>query len=279
MTPAWADGSINGSADWRAHGYGFGMQYRDRYTGYRAEWRDRWSPWWNHGFYGGYYWEFHPFLDIDTYYYDPTITWFYVGDWDDYYYRTWYGADYDTYVELHRPCRYVGIIYPTEEFRDLNLGVSGMPVPVQLAYRNAFDTFYSRLEAILAARGGAALAQDSVVVDHYQTLPDDAGIVVEGFVSQDAQQFPFKALLDLGNPDSSLVFAPTSDTEAPSASADADLDNLNQRISDLGGVIEGEDQNTAPAPTEDGTATVPQAGSGQQFPGGPTTDSSDAGSN
>jgi hypothetical protein len=224
--------------DYRAHIVERGPEC-DRWIG---EWRDRFSPWRSYGFCGGFWWAFHPYYDIDSYYWNPAIYWFYGSDWDDYYYQTWYGPDYDAYPQLHQPFPYVGVFFPTEEFRDLNLSVSGFPVLEQINYREAMRVLVQELQQQVT---GTTLGANEVVIDHFQILPNDAGIVVEGFVGQDQSQFPFKALLDLRDPSQTQVFVPGMADGEPSGAQLAGLDALNERVVQLGGVVEVGDGGTS----------------------------------
>jgi hypothetical protein len=235
--------------DYRNREHDVLVRYSDRYTHDRDLYRDRYRPWWNEGFYGGCYWEFHPVLDIDTYFYDPVVYWFYESDADDYYYRTWYGSDYDRYPELHSGFKYVGVFYPTEEFRDLNLGISALGVEVQARYRRASIVLGDRIDSEFRRRGGHALGENDVVIDHYQILPDDQGVVVEGFVDQDNQEFAFKSVLDLSNPDNTMVFSVSAD-ETPSDDELDQLRQVNTRIEDLGGVAEGATSDDVTTPDQ-----------------------------
>jgi hypothetical protein len=239
------DGRVKGWVDYRGDYYRNRYRddlyrYYDRYSRYHDNYRDRYRYWWKEGFYGGCYWDFHPYYDIHTYFYNPVVYWFYVSDYDDYYYRTWYGSSYDRYPELRTAFRHVGAFYPTEEFRDLNLGVSATSIETQVKYRRAMGVFGDQIEREVRRRGGYGLDDNSVVINHYQILPDVRGIVVEGFVIQGQAQFAFKALLDLVNPDSSRIFAVDADQDVYMDGLD-ELRDLNTQIEDWGGVAEGLD--------------------------------------
>jgi hypothetical protein len=236
-------------ADFRMHDHDELVRYNVRFAHDHDFYRDRYRPWWNEGFYGGCYWGFHPFIEIDTYFYNPVVYWFYGSDWDDYYYRTWYGPVYVQYPVMRRPYRHVGVFFPTEEFRDLNLGVSAMGIEVQANYLQSAELLGDRLELELKNRGGHALSENSVVVDHYQVLPDDKGVVIEGFVDQDDVHFAFKSVQDLAHPDGSKVFAVSDDQEPTEQNLDQ-LRDINTQIEDLGGVAEGQDEDTVQAPED-----------------------------
>jgi hypothetical protein len=150
---------------------------------------------------------------------------------------------------MRRPYRHVGVFYPTEEFRDLNLGVSAMGIETQANYLQSAEFLGDRLELEVRNRGGHALSENSVVVDHYQVLPDDKGVVIEGFVDQDDVHFAFKSVQDLTHPDGSKVFA-VSDDQEPTAESLDQLRNINTQIEDLGGVAEGQDEDTVQAPED-----------------------------
>jgi hypothetical protein len=224
--------------DWRLHDHDDLIRYNDRFVRYHDFYRDRYRPWWHEGFYGGCYWNFHPYYDIDSHFYNPVVYRFYGTDLDDYYFRTWYGSDYDRYPELRVRYRYVGVFVPTEEFRDLNLGVSAMGIEAQARYFRASTILGERLEREVQRRGGRSLGQKSVVINHYQILPADRGIVVEGFVDQDDVEFSFKAFEDLVNPENTRIFSVSADDEMSDDQLD-ELRELNTQIEDQGGVVEG----------------------------------------
>ena len=176
-------------------------------------------------------------LGHSTYYYVPGIYWFYNDGWDDYYYETWYGGGYAAWpVEWRIPFKHRGAFFPTEEFRDLNLDMNGTPVQIQIEYRRSISALADHLATETLGHGGNGVLQmASVVIDHYQLILDSQGVEVEGFVSQDGYQFPFKALLDLSNPDEPEVFIPSS--AQPTPEEQGQLNELNSHITDLGGVI------------------------------------------
>jgi hypothetical protein len=224
--------------DWRLRDHDVLVRRNDRFAHYHDFYRDRYRPWWNEGFYGGCYWKYNPYYDMDSYFYNPVVYRFYGTDMDDYYFRTWYGSDYDRYPEFRSRYRYVGVFFPTEEFRDLNLGVSAMGTAVQAKYFRASTILGDLLNEEVQNRGGSSLRQKSVVINHFQILPADRGIVVEGFVNQKDVQFSFKAFEDLVNPENTRLFSVSADDEMSNDQLDA-LRELNTQIEDQGGVVEG----------------------------------------
>ena len=217
----------------------------NRYTyvnNYRNYGHSRYVAWHSHGFRGGFYWSVRPYYDINTYYWNPSVAWLYISDWDDHYYRSWYESDYDRYMDLRRPYRHVGIFYPTEEIRDLSVDVSMMYVSEQINYRRGLEVLGDRLQSELSSRtyGTARLGRYDVVVNNYQILPGDTGVVVEGYVAHDRAQFPFKALLDLREPSFTRVFVPDAwdGYGSPNSSKLYELRMLNERIEYLGGWVD-----------------------------------------
>ncbi len=240
------------SQEFRLRDHDILIRDNDRFAHDHVIYRDRYKPWWSQGFYGGYYWDFHPNYDIDTYFYNPVVYWFYGSDQDEYFYNSWYGPTYTNYPVFRSKFRYNRVFFPTEEFRDLNLGVSSMDIDAQANYLDASTVLGDRLALEVQNRGGAELGENAVVVDHYQVLPDDKGVVIEGFVDQDDVQFAFKAVQDLSNPEKTTLFAATADEDLSDDGVDR-LQQINTQIEDLGGVAEGTE---SAVPSDDG-ATVP----------------------
>ncbi|OQW49935.1 MAG: hypothetical protein A4S09_11880 [Proteobacteria bacterium SG_bin7] len=238
-------GVVNRHGGWyRTNRYPYSVTRHNWYYGHYNNWRVRYSPWWRHGFYGGYYWPYRPILDINIYFYNPMIYWFYVPVWDDYYYRVWYERYYDQYPELRTPFPYAGIFFPTEEFKDLNISVSGMDIRSQINYRHAIVSLHDQMRSQFSIILGTQIAfgQNDIVVTHYQFMPNDNGIVVEGFANYQQQSLPFKGYLDL-NSGSTWVFTTASDGSSPSPQEMDSLNQLNTRIEAAGGVVEGEALN------------------------------------
>ncbi len=213
------------------------------YNSYYPTWRNHYNPWGRFGFYGGFRWDLRPVADIGVYFYNPMISWFYATDYDDHYYNTWYNSGITTYPEMRRPFPYSGVYYPTEEFRDLNLGMSQASMESQVNYRSAMIDFTLQLQQQVSGILGyqAALSANDIVVTHYQQLNGDSGVVIEGWVSyQQQQSYPFKAYLNLYTGTSSL-FVTGSNGQSPSQTEIDTLNGLNSQIQDAGGVIEGEE--------------------------------------
>jgi hypothetical protein len=215
--------------------------YRDRYVqrdnSYRAHW-DRYRPyysqrWWNRGFLG-YYYSYRPVLDIDLYFWNPLVYWFYSSDYDSDYYSDWYGSDYVNYPEFSAPFNRAGIFAPTEDFRDLLLGLSDLDLYAQDNLVVGLTRLISQVEVQLNVQLGTG----DIVVDHYQVIDDDA-VVVSGVIDQGDFDWPFEALIDLRDPNQNIVFIPSSPYDQDPSLADlAQLDALNNRIVDMGGDIE-----------------------------------------
>jgi hypothetical protein len=193
---------------------------------------------WNrHLFFGGFYYGFHPVLDIDAYFYNPLVYWFYVGAANDAYYRTWYAADYDAHPELHRPFAYPGLYYPTENLRQMLFGVSAMPIDKQIRFREAMGLFTQRIAQNLANATGqhVLLSKGDITVTHYEVVGYDDAIVLEGFVNFNGNSHDFKGMLDLENPAQTTVIAPISLDVAPTPPQVQTLDALNARIAEMKG--------------------------------------------
>ncbi|OQW48570.1 MAG: hypothetical protein A4S09_04010 [Proteobacteria bacterium SG_bin7] len=215
------------------------------YNSYYPTWRMRYNSWGRYGFYGGFYWNFRPVADIGVYFYNPMVSWFYSSSYDDYYYNTWYNSGITTYPQLRTPFPYTGAYYPTEEFRDLNLGMSQASLQTQVNYRTAMIDFTLQLQQQVSGILGyqAVLSTNDIVVTHYQQLSGDTGVVIEGWVSyQQQHSYPFKAYLNLYTGTANL-FVTGNNGQFPSQTEIDTLNGLNSQIQDAGGVVEGDNYN------------------------------------
>jgi hypothetical protein len=107
-----------------------------------------------------------------------------------------------------------------------------------------------QLELRVSQRVGTTVQLDrnAIVISHNQVL-DDRAVLVDGFVTYGQNvQMPFRALLDLTDADQESIFVPSSNTEQPSAAEVQELQQLNNRVTSVGGVIEDPTQEQAPAP-------------------------------
>jgi len=217
---------------------------------YRTRWQNRYNRWHRYGFYGGYHYDVRPCRTIQENYYNPVVYWSYTNperetnstSETEYYYRTSYGSDYDYYEELRKPFLYAGLFLPTEEFKDLSIWVSNLNASRQSVYRKALTQFVGLVKVRMAAAGlgTQALKRNDIVINHYQTLPEDRGVVVEGFMNIANFQKPFKVLLDMEQADETMVFIPMASDDEPTESDLVELVKINDRIEDLNGEVEGE---------------------------------------
>jgi hypothetical protein len=213
----------------------------NRYNSYNDLWRvrpERWSRWYNYGFYGGYYWNLGEYCEIQSYYWNPFVYYYYASDystnyWNDssYLYQTWYGNDYASLPSYREPFPYSGVFYPTTSLRDLLLGASDMSINDQNAFhqsvRRMVDLLQLRLGSIFGS--GFRLERNDIVITHYR-LVDGQATVVEGTAGRDQDQYPFKAYLDLRSPARSEVFLATSEDPTANQNSLRDLDRLNDSI-------------------------------------------------
>lgn len=223
------------------------FRYRACYRVYDF-YRPHYFAWAGFGFYGGYWWGYASPYAIDSWFWNPMVYWIYADRlaWQETYYRNVYSTtEVLTYPDLAEPFARAGVFYPTEELKDLSLDASTLSALKQSLYRRSMNAFVITLETILRERFGStlALSDQDVTVNHIQVLPARRGYVLEGFVAKDngydtsSVQFPFKALLDLSKADQTFVFTPKYG-DAPAADDIAALNLLNDRIVQLGGVIE-----------------------------------------
>ncbi len=174
----------------------------------------------------------HPWYAIDTYFVYPMVNWMYVGKVDVEYYRTWYGADYDSCPVT--TFAYARAFFPTQQMRDLGMEMSGLKASLQCGFRKAMVTMTQSLVDQVASQIGASftLADSDIVVNHYQNL-GNTGVEMEGFINHDTINLPFKAVLDLVTPANTYAFIPTQDE--PNPADEANLGKVNAHIKKLGG--------------------------------------------
>lgn len=205
-----------------------------------------WENWHQHYFYGGFYYGFHPCYDINIYFYNPMVHWFYVGAWDEHFYKTWYKTEYVAYPQLHKPFEYFGVYYPTDNLRQLLFGVSGMTVEKQAQFRTSIEDFTKKLTQQLAngLKQRVVLSKGDIVVTHYEVLGYDDAVVMEGFVTHQGKAYNFKGLLSLEPSEEQQVFVATTVDAAPTGEQIQNLDSLHSAIDN----IRGESATPAPAP-------------------------------
>jgi hypothetical protein len=197
--------------------------------------------WHRHYFYGGFYYGFHPLLNIDAYFYNPMVYWMFVPTYNEYYYRTWYSAEYDAYPALHYPFLYHGLYYPTENLKQLLFGVSAMPVDRQVQFRAALTNFTKELAQTLAneTHQHVRMTNGDVVVTHYAIVGYDESIELEGFVNLAGVDYNFKGLLDLQEPAHTSVFVPQALDQEPTDVEAQPLDQMNAKIDSIKGESQG----------------------------------------
>jgi hypothetical protein len=208
-----------------------------------------WHDWHEHYFYGGFYYGFHPVPDMSIYFYNPLVHWFYIGTWDDAYYRTWYGPEYDAYPQLNRPFAYYGVYYPTDNLRQLLFGVSAMPVDKQARFRAGMITFTQKVTQALAnnLHAHVVLANGDIAVTHYETLGQDDGVDLEGAVTYNGTPFDFKGLINLNQDSTVQVFLAGDETSEPSSTQLKSLDSLNHSMDELRGEAEAATPEATPS--------------------------------
>jgi len=211
-----------------------------------------WQTWHSHAFYGGFYYGFHPVPDINVYFYNPMVHWFYVSSWDPQYYHAWYADEYQANPEIDRPFEYFGVYFPTDNLRQLLFGVSGMPVDKQAHFRSSIIDFTRKLTQQLAnaSRSHVALSKGDIVITHYEILGYDDAVVVEGFATHQKQAYNFKGMMSLTGQPEEKVFV-TSTLEDPSPVDLRNLDDLNHSIDS----IRGDVAVASPAPAQPAVPT------------------------
>lgn len=211
--------------------------------------------WHRHFFYGGFYYGFHPVLDIDLYFYNPMVHWFYVGAFDEGYYRNWYKAEYDAYPELHHSFEYHGLYFPTDNLKQLLFGVSAMPIDKQINFRIAMVQFTKRIAQQMAngLDTHVKLSNGDISVTHYEILSYDNGVALDGFVTFKGKSYNFRGLLDLVSTSQTDVFVPANWEGEPSEKQLAQLDSVNGKIDVIRGgpsLAPADMVSAAPAPSE-----------------------------
>lgn len=216
-----------------------------------------WQTWHQHFFYGGFYYGFHPCPDINIYFYNPMVHWFYVSTWDPHYYHVWYADEYQASPQLDRPFEYFGVYYPTDNLRQLLFGVSGMSVEKQNHFRLSMIPFTQKVAQQLAnvTHQHVALSKGDIVVTHYEILGYDDAVVMEGFVTHQNQTYNFKGLIGLeSQPEEQVFLAGTNDSPSPTELQNLDI--LNRSIND----IRGETTNVVASPAPGAVAAPTPSG-------------------
>ena len=230
------------------------------YNGFGPRWNPFYARWWYPHYFYGFYWAINPYYDIDTYYWNPMVYWFYADSWDEGFYNTWYGPNYPIFAQYPGQFYRVGVFYPTISFRDLVVGVSDWEIARQNIFRRRMQYLTEQLELRVSQHVGMTVQLDrnAIVVNHNQVL-DDRAVLVDGFVNYGENvQMPFRALLDMTDADQESIFVSESNTDQPSAADAQELDQLNGRVTSMGGVLEDPTQEQAPVVTPAPTTPVVQ---------------------
>jgi hypothetical protein len=196
-----------------------------------------WRDWHEHHFFGGFYYGFHPIPDVSIYFYNPLVHWFYIGTWDDHYYRTWYGNEYEAYPEMHHAFPYYGVYYPTDNLRQLLFGVSAMPVDKQARFRDGMIRYTrdATQEVANNSHDHVTLSNGDIVITHYEILGSDDGVDLEGIINHNNKSYNFKGLINLDTANSVNVFVTGNGETAPSTEQVRQLDVLNHSIDEVRG--------------------------------------------
>ena len=191
-------------------------------------------PWFQFNFYGGFNYALNPVYAIHDSFFTPLVFWLYSDTWDDHYYKTWYGGDYDSTPALQVHFSRPGVFYPTVAIKDLAFGINSMASKEQGNFRSGMNDLVDRLQHNLAdgQTQTIVLIRNDIVVTHYQMLAE--AVVLYGFVGTADHQFAFESLLNLNDSSLNAFYVPTgqvTDVEPE------DLRLFNAGIIQLGGTI------------------------------------------
>ena len=206
----------------------------------------QWALWYDYGFYGGYYWDIGQEIEISDYYYNPVINYYFTGEYDwyffDSYYRDWSSftseddsTTYGNYQEVYREVfPFVGAFLPTETLRDLLIGVSGMAIQFQNEFKLSLKKVAEQMQNQLRRSLGQnfKFGRNDIIITHYRLL-DGIGTVIEGTAGQGATQFPMKAVLNFEFPERSLAFVALTTNPKLVPSDVMLLDKVNDEIDRL----------------------------------------------
>ncbi len=211
----------------------------DVYVQHHHDCHDWYRSYRRHGFYGGFYFGYRPVVDVTIYFWNPLWSWFYLDRVDDAHYQVWYGSHVH-----YRPIsvfRHRRVYHPTVEFRNLVIGISDLDYETQGRFREGMENLTSQLGQKVAnlTQSTVALDQDDVVVNNYQVLEDRA-VVVEGYVWKLGTKFAFKGFINLRDPSDVMLFVPGNPYGEPTWDEIDLLQQMNDRILDLGGTVERE---------------------------------------
>lgn len=246
----WNQQFINAAnnAQWVHQINGYQQQYHRQFYNYNVHrfnvyghyWQSNhyhnwYNAWYHWGFYGGFWYPVRPFYAIENYFTYPVVQWFFV---DQAIVPQYYSNYYVSQPALPPACSetfpYKNIYFPTDTLRDLLVEVSGLPQELRCNFRAAVISMTSQLKDDVSNYFAVHLVfqPDDIVINYYQNLQNNA-IVVAGFVNQNKINMAFEALLDLQNPNESIIFAPEGQT--PTEEQLQVLNQLNERIKSLGG--------------------------------------------
>lgn len=194
--------------------------YFDHWSSWHNRWNTGCGSYYRHGFYGGFYYPFYE-CRVHDYFHYPLVNWMWVSTWDDGLWVSWYGVGYRV-----RPFRYAGWYYPTVVMKDVAVTYSSYSVTKQSLFRDAMEYMTLRLEQKVSEveQRAVSLGENDIVISHSEILAGGDALVLEGTVNVGDYSLAFKAVLDLVNPASTIVFLPGSQAAMARANAPASVD-------------------------------------------------------
>ncbi|CEG55566.1 hypothetical protein [Legionella fallonii] len=248
------------NAQWVHEVNGYQQQYHKQFYNYNVQrfnvyghyWQNNhyhnwYNAWYHLGFYGGFWYPVRPFYAIENYFTYPVVQWFFVDEAvAPQYYTNYYVSQPAPPPACIETFPYKNVYFPTDTLRDLLVEVSGFPQQLRCNFREAIIGITSQLKDDMSNYFALSFTfrPDDIVINYYQNLQGQA-IVIAGFVSQNKINMAFEALLDLRNPNNSIVFAP--DGQTPTEEQLQVLNQLNSRIKNLGGDPFTAQQEPAPS--------------------------------
>ncbi|WP_045095213.1 hypothetical protein [Legionella fallonii] len=217
----------------------FERDNRQRFNNYEQYWKNghyhnQYGLWHKWGFYGGFWYPTRPFFAIENYFTYPTVQWLFVDDSVAPGYFKSYYSEKMLPPDCLKAFTYKNIYFPSDTLRDLLVEASAFPQNVRCNFRLALINITAQLKKTIDEQFFILFTfkHNDIVINHYQNLQNKA-IVVAGFINQGKIKVAFEALMDLKNPNQSIIFIPES--SKPTDKQLQQLYQLTNRIRVLGG--------------------------------------------
>lgn len=215
--------------------------YQSYFKGpYATYYKYYWNQYFPFGFLGGFWYPTWPLWNISIYFGYPNVYWLYADVSDADVYQEWNGGVCDAGI-----FPYAGAFFYTQTTVALGTEMSALPPDLFCNYRRAMTIAMNSIAQQISDYVGYnfVIGEGEVVLNNYTNLQNQA-VTIEGYVAQGDVQRPYKADLDLQNPENTTAFVPSSPT--PTAQDVESLDKVNGNIVSQGGDPLQANQNPDP---------------------------------